>query len=143
MLNELHNAVFGKFYIPLAKFLLVIFYINLPLFGVFCYWDKLDLPSISTLVAMFVTAVSLLVSCSLVMSAIYDVSSQFQRNMTQKIQVCEDKIMRKVWLRELKSCQLARCQIGDFYYMEGKAKMTIINTLVNGFVFLVVQHKLE
>jgi hypothetical protein len=142
-LNGLHNAVFGKFYIPASKFMLLTFYINLPLFGVFCYWDKLDLPSISTLVVMFVTAVSLLVSCSHVMSAIYDISSQFQRNMKEKIKVSGDKIMRKVWLRDLRSCQLVRCQIWNFYHMERKAKLTMINTLVNGFVFLVVQRNLE
>jgi hypothetical protein len=75
MLNGLHNAAFGKFYMPALKFMLWTFYINRPLFGVFCYWDKLDLPSISTLVVILVTAVSLLVKCSHVLSAINEISS--------------------------------------------------------------------
>ncbi len=77
------------------------------------------------------------------MSAIFDISSQFQWNMKKKIQACENKRIREVWYRELQSCQVVRCQIGNFYHMEGKAKLTLVDTMVNGFVFMVVQRNLN
>jgi hypothetical protein len=81
----------------------------------------------------------LLVSGSIVMSRIFDIASEFQRNMELKIQACGNKRTEKVWLRELWSCQVIRCQIGNFYHMEGKAKLTLVDTMANIFVFMVVQ----
>jgi hypothetical protein len=143
LLNRLNDDSFGKFYIPVGKFLILIFYINIPAFAVFCYWEYLDLLSLSTLVFLFLSTVPILASCSLVMSAIFDISSQFQWNMKKKIQACENKRIREVWYRELQSCQVVRCQIGNFYHMEGKAKLTLVDTMVNGFVFMVVQRNLN
>ncbi len=73
------------------------------------------------------------------MSGIYNISSQFQKNMEHKIQACEDKAMKEVMTKQLLSCQVIRFQIGNFYHMEGKAKLTLINTMVNVFVFMIVQ----
>ncbi len=143
LLNRLNDAAFGRIYIPAAKFMLMIFFINVPAFAVFCYWDKLELLSISTLIVSFGAALPLLVSGSLVMSGIYDISSQFQGNMGKKIQPCGTKRMRGVWMRELRSCQLVRCQIGNLYHMEGKAKLTLMDKMTNIFIFMVVQRELE
>jgi hypothetical protein len=104
---------------------------------------RLDFLSISTLGFVFFLATPILVSCALVMSRIYDISSQFQANMAKKVQTSKDKDNGtiQIWMRELRSCQLVRCQIGNFYHMEGKAKLTLVNTIVNAFVFMVVQRK--
>jgi hypothetical protein len=63
--------------------------------------------------------------------------------MKQKIRVSEEKGIREIRIRELRSCQLVRCQIGSFYHMEGKAKLTLANTMVNCFVFMIVQHRIQ
>jgi hypothetical protein len=118
-------------------------YVNVPAFAVFRYWDSLDLISLSTLVLVFGASVPMLVSCSLVMTKIFDIASEFQKNMKQKIQVYENKRMKKIWLKELRSCQVVRCHIGSFYHMEGKAKLTLVDTMANIFVFMVVQREME
>ncbi len=143
LLNRLNDAAFGKFFIPVAKCMFLTFYINVPAFAIVCYWDRLDFLSISTLGLVFFLATPILVSCTLVMSRIYDISSQFQANMAKKVQTSKDKDNGtiQIWMRELRSCQLVRCQIGNFYHMEGKAKLTLVNTIVNAFVFMVVQRK--
>jgi hypothetical protein len=63
--------------------------------------------------------------------------------MEHKAQACDSKLMRKVWMQELQSCQLVLVQIGNFYHMEGKAKLTLVNTMVNCFVFMIVKRKLQ
>jgi hypothetical protein len=139
LLNRFNDAAFGKFLIPSAKFMLLTFLVNVPAFVVFCYWNRLDVTSISTLAFFFAIALPILVSCTEVTSEIYNISSQFQQNMAQKVRASENKRMTPIWIRELRSCQLVRCQIGNFYHMEGKAKLTLVNTMVNIFVFMVVQ----
>jgi hypothetical protein len=142
LLNRLNHAAFGKLFIPVGKFLMLTFDVNVPAFAIFCYWDSLDLPSISTLLVLMCLSGPMLVSSALVMSGIYDISSQFQRNMREKIQLCccgNNESQREVWLKELRSCQVARCQIGNFYHMEGKAKLTLVNTMLNIFVFMIVE----
>jgi hypothetical protein len=139
LLNRLNDAALGKLFIPAAKSLLLIFYINVPAFVVIRYWDQLDIISISTLIFVFGSALSVILTCSNVMSGIYNISSQFQKNMEHKIQACEDKAMKEVMTKQLLSCQVIRFQIGNFYHMEGKAKLTLINTMVNVFVFMIVQ----
>jgi hypothetical protein len=143
LLNRLNNSAFGKLYIPAGKCLLVVFFINVPAFAVFCFWDQLDVISISAFCSVAAAVGPVIFTCSSVMSKIYGISSQFQRNMEQKIQASGNKAMRNEWIRELRSCQVVRVQIGNFYHMEGKAKLTIVNTMVNWFVFMVVQQKLQ
>jgi hypothetical protein len=43
---------------------------------------------------------------------------------------------------QIESCQLIRCQVGGLYYMEAKAKLTLIHQVVNGVVYLLVNVKL-
>jgi hypothetical protein len=143
LLNSLNNSGFGQLIIPALKFLTLFFYVNVTAFTVFCYWEKVDILPILMLTALFLTSASAIGVCSLVMSSIYNISSQFQRNMKQKIRVSEEKGIREIRIRELRSCQLVRCQIGSFYHMEGKAKLTLANTMVNCFVFMIVQHKMQ
>ncbi len=143
LLNRLNDSAYGKLYIPSAKLLIIIFYINLPAFAIFCYWDQLDPFSISVFFAVFVTSAPVLVGCALVMSGIYNISSQFQRNMEPKIQAGARLGMKKAWMQELWSCQVVRCQVGNFYHMEGKAKLTLVDTMLNCFVFMIVQRKLQ
>ena len=46
--------------------------------------------------------------------------------------------MEKILKGQLKSCALIRCQIGNLYHMEAAAKLTMIDNVVNGIVFLLV-----
>jgi hypothetical protein len=123
--------------------MLMLFYINVPAFVLICYWDQLDLFSICTFIVVAWSSAPVLFSSALIMSGIYNISSQFQRSLKQKIQACDNKAIKKVWLKELRSCQVVRCEVGNFYHMEGKAKLTLVDAMVNVFVFMVVQRKLQ
>jgi hypothetical protein len=79
------TLAFSWLFIPSEKLMFLLFYINVPAFAIFCYWDKPDLLTISTFIAIFGATVPILVSCAIFMSSIYEISSQFERNMEKKI----------------------------------------------------------
>jgi hypothetical protein len=141
LLNRLNDAGLGRIFVPAGKAIILLVYINVSAFALFFYWDQLDLISTSTFFSLLAIDVPILVTSSIIMSAIYDISSKFQRNMHQKIQGCGNKALERVWFKELRSCQIVRCQIGNFYHMEGQAKLTLVHTMLNNFVFMVVQRK--
>jgi hypothetical protein len=87
LLNRLYDWA-RKASHPCFKIHLPGIYINVPAFATFCYRDHLDIISIMTALGLFGAIAPVHVSCALVMSAIYDVSSQFQKNMIKKIQAC-------------------------------------------------------
>jgi hypothetical protein len=53
----------------------------------------------------------------------------------------EDKEKELIFEKELNACQLIRCEVGGLYHMEAKAKLTLSHSIVDGLVFLLVQHK--
>jgi hypothetical protein len=135
LLNRLNDAGLGRLFIPAGKAIIMMVYINVPAVALFFFWDQLDIITISTFLSVLAVIVPILVTSSIIMSAIYDISYKFQRNMHQKIQGCGNKALRKVWSKDLRSCQIVRCQIGNFYHMEGKAKLTLVNTMLNALFF--------
>jgi hypothetical protein len=141
LLNRLNDAGLGRLFIPAGKAMILLVYINVPIVALFFYWNQLDIITIFTFLSVLAVTVPILVTRSTIMSAIYDISSKFQRNMHQKIQGCGNKAMRKAWSKDLRSYQIVRCRIGNFYYMEGKTKLVLVNTILNVFVFMVVQRK--
>jgi hypothetical protein len=82
-----------------------------------------------------------LVPSAILTSALYDYSSQFQRNVLEASRGWKTKKTRVVVAKELQACQLIRCEVGGMYHMEAKAKLTLSHSVVNGLVFLLVQHK--
>jgi hypothetical protein len=44
-------------------------------------------------------------------------------------------------VKEIRACQLIRCEVGGLYHMEVEAKLTLMHSVINGLVFLLVQHK--
>jgi len=44
---------------------------------------------------------------------------------------------------ELKSCPLIRCKVGGLYHMESKAKLTLIQKVINGLKYLLVNVRVQ
>ena len=83
----------------------------------------------------------IIVPVTIIMSSLYDKSSQFCHNLSRKVHRGESKKSRQIFLYQLKSCPLIRYQVGGFYYMEAKAKLTLLHNILNGIVYLVVNVK--
>jgi hypothetical protein len=78
----------------------------------------------------------------MVTSALYKYSSQFERNVWEASRGWKTKAAQLVLAKELKACQLIRCEVGGLYHMEATAKLTLAHSLVNGLVFLLVSTKI-
>jgi len=72
------------------------------------------------------------------MSSLYDTSVVFQQNIRHAIKSTVDEKLRKYLERQQDSCYLICCQVGNLYHMEAKAKLTLLQNIVNGVVFMLV-----
>jgi len=81
----------------------------------------------------------LLIPTTIVMSSLYKTSKNFIRSLKPCIIKLDDTIhLKEVFKRQLISCALIRCEVGGLYYMESKAKLTVVHKLVNGLKYLLV-----
>jgi len=90
---------------------------------------------------MFGTALSgaiIIIPMSIIMSRMFDISAQFKQKLLPCIQMIGDKKIRKIIEGQLEACSLIRCSIGGLYHMEAQAKLTLLQNMVNGVVWLLV-----
>ena len=138
ILNNNSNTTFGKLYIPFVKMALMLAFI-ISFFATIRVYNDLHILSLFLLVSIAFTSVLMIGPISMVMSSLYDMSSKFECNVLTKIQaVVDNKRSRRIYELQIKSCPLIRCQVGSFYHMEAKAKLTIIHNVLHGIVFLMV-----
>jgi len=140
LLNQDFNVALGRLYIPYMK-LALMFGIVMCLFGVAKMHQDLDpLPLIFLAVISFASVI-LLIPVAIVMSRLFELSTEFSRIISPNIRKIPDRQSRKIAEMNLKACQVVRCQIGNMYHMEAQAKMTMFDNVVNGLVFLMVNTK--
>ena len=139
ILNNDCNMVFGTLYIPFAK-MAIMLAIVLSVFALVRLYNDLHILSLFLLTSVAFTATILIGPISIAMSSLYDMSSKFPHNLFLQIHITPEKNSR-IYKLQLKSCQLIRSQVGNFYYMESKAKLTVIHNILNGIVFLLVNVK--
>jgi len=137
LLNQEFNFGFGKIFVPCLKILLIFVFISC-LFAVVRFRTDLDGLSLTMISITLVTSASLTIPISIIMSSLYSASSQFKQHMIPVLSKISDKTVRKHIEGQLKSCPLIRCQVGNLYHMEAKAKLTMLEHVVNGYVFLMV-----
>jgi hypothetical protein len=77
------------------------------------------------------------------MSATYTSSLKFSKNIRKRIHALDNKEKSKaLYLRQVRSCQLIRCQVGNMYHMEKRAKLRLVVSVLNGFRFLLIQRNM-
>jgi len=136
------NLVFGRILLPFVKLLLMIFFVT-SFFALLRFYDQLNLIPLVLLILITYTTLLLLLPTTMVMSALYKTSKTFIRNLKPRIRSLNESINQKEILKgQLKSCGLIRCEIGGLYFMESKAKLTLIHKIVNGLKYLLVNVKL-
>ena len=140
ILNNICNIAFGSHFIPCSKLNIIIMMI-LCLFSCLRAYEYLDYISYTFLVVMVITGILFIVPISIVMSSLYDISKDMTWNLKPHISRIMDKEAKRFLDRQLKSCGVIRCRVGNLYYMEAKAKLTTLDNIVNGIVFLMVNVK--
>ena len=140
ILNNDFNVAFGRLLIPFLKIALIVLCI-LSFYGSVRLYHNMD-PILYTFIVLVLSiSVVFLVPTAMVMSTMFDMSTQLPHQLSPKIKRIPDKTTRQICEANLKSCAVIRVQVGNFYHMEAKAKLTLMVHLVNGIVFLMVNLK--
>jgi len=73
------------------------------------------------------------------MSLVYNISVQFERNIVDN-RVASPNGGRDKALIEmvLKSLPVLKCNVGNYYHMEGMAKLTLIDNMSRGVTFMLI-----
>ena len=139
LLNKTCNVTFGKLYIPFMKLFLILTFI-LCFFATVRVLEYLDLFILVFVLIVVLTSLLLLVPISIIMSSFFDISRVFSKNFSARINndTKETAIVKSMVVAQLRSCQVIRCEVGNVYYMEAQAKLTMLQHVVNGVVFLMV-----
>jgi len=140
ILSRNFNLGFGKLVLPFLKLLVVTVFIT-SFFAVTRLWSELNALSMLMLSVIAVASITLIIPISIIMSSSYDKSAKFQPNILPCIDMTQDLMEKKILRNQLISCSLIRCQVGSFYHMEAKAKLTLLQHIVNGIVYLLVNVK--
>ena len=132
-----YNLAFGKIIIPFAKLELILAFI-ITFFATVRLFKDLDVISLVFVSSVALVSSILIAPIAMVMSSLFDISEKFSRNLSPRIHLVPVKKNREIFERQVTSCPLIRCQVGSMYHMEAKAKLTIIDNVVNGVAFLMV-----
>jgi hypothetical protein len=138
ILNHLSNLACGQLLAPAAKVLFIVVVSGIG-FGLVNYWNHFSFIVILLFLGMIVACVSMIIPSALAMCATYNYSLQFSTNMRERIHALENRDFKALYLRQVRSCQLIRCQVGNLYHMEGRAKLRLGLSVVKGFRFLLIQ----
>ena len=137
MLNRDFNASFGKFLVPFLKLAFVLVFV-MSFYASVRLYTAMNGFSYSFAVLLECESFLLVGPMAMLMSSMFDISTQFFRHLPPRIQKIPGKVTRKICTANLKSCAVIRFQVGSFYYMEAQAKLTSMGYLVHGIVFLMV-----
>jgi len=141
ILNTDCNLVFGQIMLPFIKLSVMIFFTACS-FTIIRFFDRLSLISLALASLIGCTAVILLIPTTIVMSNLFKISKDFRMKLISRIQHLHGESRRKqALLLQLSSCYIIRCGVGGLYYMEARAKLTVISKVINGIKFLLVNVK--
>ena len=68
----------------------------------------------------------------------FEISTLFSRNLSSKISLLDEIRAKRILQRQLLSCPIIRCRVGNLYHMEAKAKLTLIHAILNTVAFLLI-----
>jgi len=136
LLNDLHNVTFGSLFIPIFKLIcfLVLFVSTYATFKLRAVMHPVVFGFL--LVYMFDVFVVIFPG-AVIMSKIFYLSSQFQIQQAGRLDGLP-QISRLDVQRQLKSFPTLKCQVGPFYHMEGKAKLSLADNMTQGIAFMLL-----
>ena len=140
MANNEFNRVFGTIVIPFLKFALMLIFVS-AVFVCARLFKSISLIPLAFAAILSFTTMALLVPTSIVMSRMFDLSLNFRMILFSETLQITEKNTRRILEASLESCPLVRCKIGSWYYMEAKAKLTILHNILNGLAYLLINAK--
>jgi len=134
------NLAFGTLFIPYFKLTLLLGFIT-SFFALVRLPSDMDVLSYLIMIVTVPGSLTLVVPIALVMSNMHSMSENFIPTLSPTIQLLDNRIDREYFGRQLRSCPLIRCKIGNMYYMESEAKLTMLDRTVATLMFLFVNVK--
>jgi len=134
------NIVFGRIMLPFIKLFVMILFTTC-FFLVIRFHDHINFLSLTLVGIIIPVTLLLLIPTTIVMSSLYKTSKTFIRSLTPSIQNSKVANQKEILKRTLISCGILRCEVGGLYYMEAKAKLTVLHKVVNGLKYLLVNVK--
>jgi len=132
-MNHMHNMAFGSIFISTFKLCLLLT-LFVSLFCVIRLRDSVSFPVLLMFIFYAFTIVILLIPGAVLMSQVYNISLKFRQYAVTNF--CKDEQRKKeIIKRELNSLSVLKCNIGALYYMEGKAKLTLVDNTARCFVY--------
>jgi len=140
MLNELQNSVLGSLFIPSTK-LAGILLVYISVVAATLLRAHINY-FIVALFLMYLYILTIAIVCGAVlMSQVYSISKTFHKNIATvicKVSYSQEKILLR---KTLKSLPVVKSRIGQFYHMEGEAKLTLLDNLARGIAFMLISFK--
>jgi len=136
-LSKDFNLAFGKLAVPAAKIGMIVVFM-FAFMAVVRLRKEMDWLSLAMVTGFSAIVPALVIPMTVMMSKLYDISSQFKANMTPTVAGISDFKSKQDLSGELKSCSPIRRQVGNLYCMEAKAKLTLLDQVVHGVIFLFV-----
>jgi len=137
ILSKDFNLAFGRTLIPCGKLAAIVVFI-FAFFAMVRLREELGFLSVVMVSGASLSALLLLIPMSLILSNLYEASFRFQEYWSEKTGLVRDRHVRKHIHSQLRACLVIRCEVGGLYYMEARAKLTLLHQVVNGVVFLLV-----
>jgi len=136
LLNDLHNITFGSLFVPLGKseLLLILFITTYATFKLRSFMSSMVFGFI---LIYMIDVLLLALTSALIMSKVFNLSSKFRIQQAKKLKLIPP-IRRMDLQRQLESFPTLKCQVGPFYHMEGKAKLTMLDTMTRGVAFMLL-----
>jgi len=140
MLNELQNSVLGSIFIPSVKLSgILIFYISVVAATLLRAHINYF---IFALFLIYLYVLTIVIVCGAVlMSRVYSISKTFHKNIATVICKVPYSKEQVLLLKTLKSLPVVKSRIGQFYHMEGEAKLTLLDNVVRGIAFMLISFK--
>jgi len=140
MLNELHNSVFGSMFIPTVKLagilLLYISVVAATLLRAFINFF------VFVLFLVYLCLLTIVIVCGAVlMSRVYSISKTFHKNIATELCKVSNSKEKILLLKTLKSLPVVKSRIGQFYHIEGEAKLTLLDNVTRGIAFMLISFK--
>jgi len=137
LLTNLCNVTFGTLFIPAQKFIISQALVMAFSFLV-AFYAEFDL-----LAVLFVGEISMvfpffLISPALIMSSVFDTSLVFRERMKERISSTENRKEFTYYSKRIRAMRPLRCQVGNLYHMEARAKLTLLDSVIHEIVFILL-----
>lgn len=139
LLNKLGNVVYGTLSLPVLKLDLGLLITSCTV-TLILFFDKLDMFSAAFISCLLIACIVFTFGTGHVVSLIAMTSCHFHGNLLSVATRIGSSLERKVQSRRVKSVPPISCNLASLYRMDATAKLTFLDSLINGIVFALLAY---